>query len=206
MNFEILISFLLASMVLTISPGPDNIYVLMQSLVNGKKYGLATVLGLVSGILIHTSLVAFGVSAAIKESEYLFLGIKLLGTGYLFYLAFRVFQSEGNIDLSSARIPKKSTWSLYKQGFLMNVLNPKVTIFFLAFFPGFIFSETTPMVIQFYILGGIFMLQALLIFGTIALLAGKLSEMIKKNKNVGQVLKWMQVIVFIGIGIYVLLF
>mgnify|MGYP000957539155 FL=1 len=80
---EILISFIAASMLLTITPGPDIIYVLVQSITNGKKYGIATALGLVSGIIIHTTLVAFGVSAIIKQSEYIFFGIKLFGAIYL---------------------------------------------------------------------------------------------------------------------------
>ena len=75
---ETLISFIGASIILTLMPGPDIMYVLVQSLTNGKKYGIATSLGLVSGIIIHTSLVAFGVSAVIKSSEYLFFSIKLL--------------------------------------------------------------------------------------------------------------------------------
>ena len=192
-------------MVLTLSPGPDNIYVLMQSLVNGKKYGLATVFGLVSGILVHTSLVAFGVSALLKESETLFFAIKLLGAGYLLYLAFKVFKADANIHLSATKIPKKSTWSLYKQGFLMNVLNPKVTLFFLAFFPGFLFSENLATIAQFYILGGLFMLQALLIFGTLAILAGSIADVIKENKKIAIILKWVQIVVFVGIAIFMLL-
>ena len=205
MNIEILISFVIASLVLTISPGPDNIYVLMQSVVNGKKYGLATVFGLVSGIIIHTTLVAFGVSTIIKESSSIFFTIKLLGALYLFYLAYKVFKSDDSIHLNSSNIQKKSIWSLFKQGFVMNVLNPKVTIFFLAFFPGFLFSETLSTISQFYILGGLFMLQALLVFGSIAILAGSIADKIKHNKSIGVILKWLQIFVFIGIGVYVLL-
>ncbi len=205
MNIEVLISFLLASMALAISPGPDNIYVLLQSVVNGKKYGLATVFGLVSGILVHTTLVAFGVSALIKESEYLFFSIKLLGALYLFYIAFRVFKTDDTINLETTNVPKKSMKSLYKQGFLMNVLNPKVTLFFLAFFPNFLFSDVLSPRIQFYILGGLFMLQALLIFGMIAILAGSIASKIKENATSGSVLKWLQIIVFISIGLYVLI-
>ena len=177
----------------------------MQSVVNGKKYGLATVFGLVSGIIIHTTLVAFGVSAIIKESPSLFFAIKLAGALYLFYLAYQVFKSDNSIHLNSGNIPKKSTGNLFKQGFVMNVLNPKVTIFFLAFFPGFLFSSELSHVTQFYILGGLFMLQALLVFGSIAILAGSIADKIKHNKSIGVILKWLQILVFIGIGVYVLL-
>jgi len=194
-----------ATAALAISPGPDNIYVLMQSLANGKKYGLATMAGLMSGCLIHTTLLAFGVSAVIKQSETLFFGIKLLGALYLFYLAFQVFRSDGTVALSEKEVPKKGLWQLFRQGFIMNVLNPKVTIFFLAFFPGFLFSDTLSTVLQFYVLGGLFILVSSIIFGSIALLSGSISKYLKENSKIGVYLKWMQILVFVGIAVYLFL-
>ena len=205
LNYDILISFILATSVLAISPGPDNIYVLMQSVAHGKKYGLATVAGLISGCIIHTTLLAFGVSVIIKESETLFFIIKLLGALYLLYLAYQVYKSSGSLDISDKQVPKKSLGQLYKQGFIMNVLNPKVTIFFLAFFPGFLFSETMSTVIQFYVLGFVFMGVSLLVFSTIAILAGFISDYIKSHSKIGVFLKWMQIVVFIGIAILILI-
>lgn len=205
MNYDILTTFIIASAALAIAPGPDNIYVLMQSIVNGKKYGLATVGGLVSGCLVHTTLLAFGVSAIIKESVRIFFIIKLFGAIYLFYLAYKVFRSEGQLQLSEGEVPKKGLGQLFKQGFIMNVLNPKVTIFFLAFFPGFLFSNTLSPLIQFYVLGLIFMLVAFFIFGLIALLSGSISNYIKGHTNLGFFLKWLQISVYIGIGLYILL-
>lgn len=196
---------MLATAALAISPGPDNIYVLMQSVANGTKYGLATTAGLISGCIIHTTLLAFGVSLIIKESETLFFIIKLLGALYLLYLAFTVYKSSSVVHLSNDHVPKKSMIQLFKQGFIMNVLNPKVTIFFLAFFPGFLFSETMSTVFQFYILGFIFMGVSLVIFSTIAILAGFISDYLKSHKNIGIVLKWLQIVVFIGIAILILL-
>ncbi len=205
MNYDILLSFVLATSVLAISPGPDNIYVLMQSLANGKKYGLATVAGLISGCLVHTALVAFGVSAIIKENDSLFFAIKLFGALYLFYLAFKVFKSSSKLDLSSDTIPEKSLGELFKQGFIMNVLNPKVSIFFLAFFPAFLFSDSVSEVIQFFVLGLLFMATSFVIFSLIAFLSGSISEYIKKQSNVGLFLKWLQIIVFVGIGVFILI-
>lgn len=205
MNYEILVAFMGATAALAISPGPDNIYVLMQSLAHGKKYGLSTVAGLMTGCLVHATLLAFGVSALIKQSDQLFFIIKLFGAIYLFYLAFQVFRSDETIHLSNEAVPKKSLWQLFRQGFIMNVLNPKVTIFFLAFFPGFLFSESVSTVVQFYVLGFLFIAVSSLIFGAIAILSGMISELITKNSNVGTILKWTQIIVFIGIGIYLLL-
>lgn len=202
---EQLIPFLTASILLTLAPGPDIIFVLVQGMSNGKRYGIITALGLVSGIVIHTSLVAFGISILITESEILFQIIKILGAAYLFYLAFQVSKMEVSTGFSTEVVPKKKLFSLYKQGFLMNVLNPKVAIFFLAFFPGFLWNPEGNIVLQFYTLGFIFMLQAFIIFSTVSILAGKIAIYLKKHQKSGIVFKWLQVVVFIGIGIFILL-
>jgi len=205
MDFEILFGFISAVALLAISPGPDNIFVLMQSVVHGKKYGLATVAGLMSGCIIHTTLVAFGISVIIKKNEIVFFTIKIAGALYLLFLAYKVFQSSGAIAMDGSSVQKKTTGQLFRTGFLMNVLNPKVTIFFLALFPGFLFSETLSKVIQFYVLGGLFILTSFVIFSSIALLGGSISEQIQQNKSIGVWLKWLQVIVFVGIAIFILL-
>ncbi|WP_437824511.1 LysE family translocator [Tenacibaculum mesophilum] len=202
---ETLISFVFATATLAISPGPDNIFVLTQSIVNGKKYGLATVTGLMTGCIIHTTLVAFGVSEIIKQNPNLFFIIKLFGAGYLLYLAYQVYKSDAEIAFSTENVQKKSTMQLFKTGFWMNVLNPKVTIFFLAFFPQFLFSDSLSNVLQFYVLGGLFILTSFLIFSSIAILAGKISNYIKRHKKLGIYLKWAQIVVFIGIAMLILL-
>ena len=201
---NILLSFIVATGLLAISPGPDNIYVLIQSVTNGVKFGLATVFGLITGCLVHTSLVAFGVSALINKNETLFLSLKIFGASYLIFLAYKVFIDKSNITLSSDKVIKKSTFRLFKQGFIMNVLNPKVSIFFLAFFPSFLFSDSMETVNQFFILGFIFMGVSLIIFSLIAILAGSISNYLTKNSKVGGILKWLQIIVFVGIAIFIL--
>ena len=151
MVLETLISFVLATTILAISPGPDNIFVLTQSLVNGAKAGLATVFGLMLGCLFHTTLVAFGVSEIIKQHENLFFLIKLFGASYLLYLSYKVYTKESQIIFSIKNIIKRSSLELFWKGFLMNVLNPKVTIFFFAFFPQFLFSNDLSEIFQFYV-------------------------------------------------------
>ncbi|MFT5737292.1 MAG: threonine/homoserine/homoserine lactone efflux protein [Maribacter sp.] len=205
MNYDILLTFSFATAALALSPGPDNIFVLIQSIAHGKRYGFATIAGLMTGCLVHATLLAFGVSAIIKENDSFFFIIKLFGAIYLLYLAFQVFRSDGTISLSNDRVPKKSIGQLFRQGFIMNVLNPKVTIFFLAFFPGFLFSETMSTVIQFYVLGLLFIAVSSLIFGAIAILSGVISDRILKNTNVGIILKWLQIIVFVGIAVFLFL-
>ncbi|MCC4229792.1 LysE family translocator [Zunongwangia profunda] len=202
---EQLIPFLTATMLLTLAPGPDIIYVLVQGMVNGKKHAIVTALGLVSGVVLHTTLVAFGVSAVIKQSETIYLIIKCLGAAYLFYLAYKVFQGNPDIAFSAEGIKQKSLFALYRQGFIMNVLNPKVTIFFLALFPGFLWDPEGSTVLQFYILGGVFMCQALLIFTLVAILAGNISKYLQKHRKSGVILKWTQIFAFIAIGVFILM-
>ena len=129
-NYPILIGFLVSSLALAISPGPDNIFVLTQSISNGTKSGLATVFGLVSGCLVHTTLLAFGVSEIIKRSDTLFFAIKLFGALYLLYLAYQVYRSDASILLDNGNKQTQALSKLFWKGFTMNVLNPKVTIFF----------------------------------------------------------------------------
>ena len=201
---ETLISFTIATLALALSPGPDNIYVLTQSLVNGTKSGIATTAGLISGCIAHTTLLAFGVSAIITTSEEIFYAIKILGACYLLYLAYSVFKSDSEITFTN-NAPKKTYWQLFKTGVIMNLLNPKVMIFFLAFFPGFLWDKDGNTVYQFYVLGITFMIVSFFVFSLIALLAGRISNLLMKLKRINTVLKWLQIVVFVGIAVFILL-
>ena len=201
---ESLISFTMASILLAFSPGPDNLYVITQSLANGTKSGIATTLGLVSGCIVHTTLLAFGVSAIISASYTIFYILKVIGALYLIYLAYQVLSTETSLNFN-ANVTKKSTAELFKQGVLMNLMNPKILIFFLAFFPGFLWDPTENIILQFYILGIVFMLISFIIFSFLAFLAGYISLPLSKNKTFSSLLKWLQFIVFIGIAIFILI-
>lgn len=205
MDFQTIFSFLIASSLLTIMPGPDIIYVLLQSISNGKKYGIITALGLVSGISIHTTLIALGVSELIKQSDTIYLAIKIFGALYLFYLAYKVYKAPETIDISNNKLEKENFTTLFKRGFFMNVLNPKVGLFFLAFFPGFINLQRGNTVLQIYTLGFLFMLQALIIFSFVSVIADKLTAFLRKNKKFDYYLKYVQIIIFIAIGIFILI-
>jgi threonine/homoserine/homoserine lactone efflux protein len=202
---EVLISFVFAVALLAISPGPDNVFVLMQSVIYGKKYGLATILGLMTGCIIHTIFLAVGISSIIKDNNNIFLGIKLFGAVYLLYLAYKVYGSSSVISVSTDKIEKKTPFQLFKIGFIMNVLNPKVTIFFLALFPGFLFTEKLSISLQFLILGALFIVVSFVVFSCIALLGGTISEKIKTSKKIGIWLQWIQILVFIGIAVFILI-
>jgi threonine/homoserine/homoserine lactone efflux protein len=200
---ETLVSFAIATIALSISPGPDNVFVLTQSLAYGSKSGLATTVGLITGCIVHTSLLAFGLSAVITASPALFYGIKVLGALYLFYLAYKIFKSSSEISLE-ANAQRKSHTELFKTGVIMNLLNPKVMIFFLAFFPGFLWNKEGDTLLQFYVLGFVFMAVSFVVFSAIALLAGSIKKYISEENNVGVIFKWLQIIVFVGIAVFIL--
>ncbi|WP_432410782.1 LysE family translocator [Rasiella sp. SM2506] len=200
---EIIISFSFATLLLALSPGPDNIYVLTQSLAHGSSSGIATTAGLISGCIVHTALLAFGISAIIAASPNLFFIIKCIGAGYLLYLAYKIFRAEASIAIHEDTAQKKSNWRYFKIGVFMNLVNPKVMLFFIAFFPAFLWNPTEGTALQFFILGGVFMVLSFLIFSTIALLAGSISAYLKAHKSVGLILKWLQIIVFVGIAVFI---
>jgi len=201
---ESLISFSIATLFLALSPGPDNLYVIAQSLANGTKSGIATTIGLISGCIVHTTLLAFGVSAIIVASETLFYGLKVMGACYLLFLAYNVFRSNAYVVLKD-KTSKKSYSKLFKQGVIMNLVNPKILIFFLAFFPGFLWDEYQYTIYQFYVLGILFMAISFIVFSGLAILAGYISTALNENKNIYVLLKWTQIVVFVGIAVFILI-
>ena len=201
---SILISFSIASFLLALAPGPDNFFVLTFSAKYGKTLGLFTVLGWVAGWLVHTTLVAFGVSALIINNDFLFSLLMYVGAFYLLFIAFKVYKSDNSIkelDQANNQIGK---FKVFVNGFLMNILNPKVLAFFLAFFPTFIFSESINPLIQFYILGGIFMIITLIVFSSIAIFSSLIYRNFKKYRFYTDLLKWLNIIVLISIAIIIL--
>lgn len=204
MDFNILISFVVATFTLAFSPGPDNIFVLIQSATYGKKSGMAVVFGLMTGCLIHTTLVAFGLSSFLQSNETMYTFLKLFGAGYMVFLAYQIFQSNNLLETHSALTNKKSLTQLFSQGFVMNVLNPKVSIFFLAFFPAFLFSDTLSLFEQFYVLGFIFIITSFIVFSSLVVLSGFFSKLLIDSPVRTKRLKMLQMVVFIGLAIIIL--
>ena len=172
MDFQTLYAFVISSLVLTISPGPDIIYVLSQSIIKGKKSAIMVSLGLTSGLLIHTFFVSIGLSLIIIENkEYLFF-LKILSVMYFLYLIFKVYINR-NIDLNFEK--KNTNRNEFYKGLVMNLLNPKVGLFFIALFPGFLFHDQLSDQTQFFILGFIFWFQATIIFLFVSVYGPKLN-------------------------------
>ena len=184
MPIESIATFVLASALLSIAPGPDNLFVLMQSALYGKKSGIFVTLGLCTGLIVHTTAVAFGVAAIFQTSVVAFTLLKVLGAMYLAYLAWQAFCASTNEfqtpDQTSGSNPR-SLGALYRRGVIMNVTNPKVTIFFLAFLPQFVSPEQGALTIQLFFLGGVFACVALAIFGVIAVAAGALGGWLRRS-------------------------
>lgn len=175
----------------------------MKSLQSGRAAGVVLSFGLVSGVIVHTLLVASGISAAILASEALFFAIKLFGALYLIYLSWSVYRQPARINLDR-NAPHEHAMALFKRGFIMNVLNPKVSIFFLSFFPGFLWNNTSNTFNQLLILGFIFMAQAFFIFSLVSVFAGSLARFLKKEL-VALFLKYLQIVLFLGIAVYLFL-
>ena len=206
MELELVISFIGASIILSLIPGPDNIFVLTESLTKGQKNGVAISIGLSLGVLVHTLAAATGLSIIIQKSAFVFSIIKYLGAGYLFYLAFMTLrEKKTDFKLQSNTVPEEvKIKSLIKKGFLMNVLNPKVSLFFIAFLPQFISANGYDITLQMTILGILFMIQAFLIFLLVSFLSSKLTRYVS-NPKFWLITKWSKVCVLSLLGIALLL-
>ena len=189
--------FLISSLALTLMPGPDILFVLNQSLEN-KKSGFLISIGLCSGLVVHTLILVFGLSAFIETNEYVISYLKYFGTLYLFYLAF----DEINTKFKQASKPNNT--NLFLRGLYMNLVNPKVLLFFIAYFPNFLFSETLSISLQFLILGSIFIFQALIIFSSVSLASNKLISYLKVD-TADYRLSYFKAFVFVVIGLSILL-
>lgn len=205
MSIELLLSFLSASIVLTIMPGPDNIFVLTESITNGKKTGIAISLGLATGVLVHTTAAALGISIIIQKSAIAFSVIKYIGAGYLFYLAIMTLKEKKSVlPETNKSSSEKSFFKLMRKGFFMNVLNPKVALFFLAFLPQFIYLDGIKAEYQMILLGIVFMVQTILIFCIIAISTGRLAKYLT-NSTFWKITKWTKASVLSLLGITLIL-
>ena len=189
--------FLISSLVLTLMPGPDILFVINQSLIN-KKSGLIISIGLCSGLVIHTLILVFGLSVFIESNKDLVLYLKYFGALYLFYLAYDELRRKDKL------VQKNTNNGLFLRGLYMNLINPKVLLFFIAYFPNFLFSETISVSVQFLILGSIFIAQALFIFFSVSVVSNKMMTLLKLDTR-SNMITYLKSFVFIIIGLLILL-
>jgi threonine/homoserine/homoserine lactone efflux protein len=172
--------FFTTSILLALSPGPDNLFVMTQAAQQGRTAGLLVTLGLCTGLLFHTAAVTFGLAALFMASALAFTVLKFAGAAYLLYLAwqaFRVGTDSGPATVADHLKPGV----LYRRGIIMNITNPKVSIFFLAFLPQFVEPAKGQLSVQFLTLGAVFIIATLIIFGAISLLAGVFGEHFRRS-------------------------
>ncbi|MBA3031210.1 MAG: LysE family translocator [Desulfobacteraceae bacterium] len=193
---ETLAAFFAASVILALAPGPDNIFVLTQAALYGRISGIFVMFGLCTGLIVHTTAVAFGVAAIFKVSEIAFTGLKIFGACYLAWLAWQAFRASAS-EITGSAHGKKSLGKLYRRGILMNITNPKVSIFFLAFLPQFADPARGSLTVQIVLLGGIFILATLLIFGGIAFLAGSIGGWFSRSAKAQVIMNRVAGTVFI---------
>lgn len=197
---DIVLAFFLASVLLGLSPGPDNIFVLTQSTLHGRGAGLMVTLGLCTGLIVHSLAVAFGAAALFQSSELAFSALKLAGAAYLLYLAWGAFRAPP-ASLSSDPVSLPGRLALYRRGIIMNITNPKVSIFFLAFLPQFADPARGPVALQILLLGGLFILATLMVFGAVAIAAGQLRGWLLTSQRVQLWINRLAAAVFVGLAL-----
>jgi threonine/homoserine/homoserine lactone efflux protein len=197
---ETLATFFMASVLLGLAPGPDNIFVLTQSALRGPTAGLLVTLGLCTGLVVHTTAVAFGVAVIFQASAVAFTALKFFGAGYLLYLAWHAFRASGE-NIATDKQKALNHAVLYRRGIIMNVTNPKVSIFFLAFLPQFADPVRGSLTLQMLLLGGVFIISTILVFGSIALLAGSIGRWLNRSPNTQVMMNRLAGAVFIGLAL-----
>jgi threonine/homoserine/homoserine lactone efflux protein len=192
--------FIAASLAVIVAPGPDNIYVLTRGVAQGREVALASAWGMCSGLLFHTTLAGVGLSAILARSAMAFSVVKYAGAAYLIYLGVRALLSKEEFAPSAEEAPAVRLRSFFLRGLTMNLLNPKVAVFFLAFLPQFASPATDGATLRLLALGLIFALLSVVIFSAIALFSGILGDRLSKNPRFASALQWLTGCVLVGLG------
>lgn len=197
-----LFAFLTASVLLTLLPGPDTLFVISQSITNGRKAGILFALGLCTGLIAHTAAASFGISIIFQESPLLFKIVKILGAVYIAWLGIAeiIPINKGNNQHSN----KAEQTNLYRRGIIMNLLNPKVALFFLAFLPQFVSTDSSNVSREMFILGLIFIIQAIIVFSILAIVADHLSNLFLSKVRHSKTVGWTKAALFLIIAVYLI--
>lgn len=194
--------FFSAALALNLSPGPDLMFILSRTLAGGRRVGLASACGVCSGALVHVAAAALGLSTILATSALAFTVVKYVGAAYLLYLGIQALRSSATgaaLDIQQA--PRTSAWQAYRQGILVDILNPKAAIFFMAFLPQFVRPEHGAVATQILLLGVLVVLVAIIVEGSLVLLAARTSSALRNNPRVGRWLDRLLGSVFIGLGV-----
>lgn len=244
-SFDTLLAFFGVAVLLALTPGPDNVFVLLQSAQRGWRAGMAVVLGLCAGLVVHTAAVALGLAAVFAASALAFTVLKLCGAAYLLWLAWQTLRpaaaagaaavvpaapGRGSTTMAdSAMAPEAvsavpaleaagatpnpdpdaiattpapaSAWRMAGRGMVMNLSNPKVLVFFLAFLPQFADPARGPVAPQLMVLGVVFMLATLLVFGAIACFSGAFGTLLQRSARAQRLLAQVSALVFVALAV-----
>lgn len=205
-GIENYLGFIIAGIIMNLTPGADTIYIITRSIAQGKKAGIYSVLGIGSGAIIHIILAGFGLSVILAKSILLFNIIKWIGASYLIYLGVRMLLDKSKLFADEkTEFEKTALWKIYRQGFITNVLNPKVAIFFLSLLPQFIKPEYVDSSIPFLILGLTFLTTGTIWCLFLAYSASFMTDTLRKNDRIGEIMKKVSGFVFIGLGLQLLI-
>ena len=200
-----LILFLSTCFILALIPGQDMLFVIARSLSGGRNTGIIAILGLMLGITFHILLTATGLSAILMTSSTAFTAIKYLGAAYLIYLGMKAWRSKESLSIDHSTLEQKrshhSSWKTFKEGVLSSTLNPKLALFFLSFLPQFI-NPNRPAFPQIIVLGVLFMLCALPVLMSAAMLAARFGEKLTQSKKTQPISRWITAVTLVGLGLF----
>lgn len=206
-GIENYLGFIIAGIVLNLTPGVDTMYILTRSITQGRRAGIYSVLGISSGGLIHTILAAFGLSIILAESAFVFSIIKYIGVAYLFYLGIKMLIGKNSLlDNKIKNIETIDLFKIYRQGLLTNVLNPKVALFFLSLLPQFINPTYVNGAIPFLILGVTFIATGTIWCLILVYSASFITKTLRDNNKIGKIMQKISGVIFIGLGIKLLIY
>ena len=198
-NFSL---FLLSCILLNLTPGQDTMFIIGRGIAQGRKAGIISVLGIMSGVLIHTSFAALGLSAILATSSLAFSIVKYAGAGYLIWIGVGFLRNGRHNDkLEAIERKRLSSWTIYRQGVLTNLLNPKVSLFFLSFLPQFVDPQTEFVLIPFIVLGMTFFTTGSIWCMVLVYGSAWLTDRFRNRTAMGGILKKLTGTLFVGLGI-----
>ena len=192
--------FVVASVVLLLTPGPAVLYIVARSIEQGRTAGLVSVLGIHLGTIVHIAAAAIGLSALIVSSALAFAIVKYLGAAYLIWIGIRTFMAK-DLDAEAPVLPAEPLYRAFRDGFVVNLLNPKTAIFFLAFLPQFVDPARGGLHWQILTLGLTFMGLGIISDGMFALTAGAAGDFLRRNTRFLRIQRWFAGTSFIGLGL-----
>jgi threonine/homoserine/homoserine lactone efflux protein len=193
--------FVVSGILLNLTPGQDTFYIVGRSVAQGRRAGILSVLGITSGSVVHTLAAAFGLSAIIATSANAFLAVKWAGAAYLVYLGVGMLRDRSANAEGLAEFAREDAWTIYRAGFLTNLLNPKVALFFLAFLPQFVAPGAESRILTFLFLGGIFIFNGTIWCLVLAVGASAMGRRFRQRPSAGALLKRASGAVFVGLGV-----